>query len=229
MVASASGRNSSLRGRRSLARRGPTRRKPQLLCGGIGRHGPDRSPARLRGNCAFGAPASDSAGCGLDRWPDPLQSLRSRLHAGDLLDVSPRACRGNASLVILSEAKDLLSSQDWRAPPGDSRGLLLDPRRHSGLPCDPPLQLHRGDYGTVFVSKTIERDLVVGIFLQIRLQGLFDEVGLGTIRLFGEPVEGPGAPITEAHGKGLDIVCLTSNTERSASPGSRSRARLSVR
>ena len=33
---------------------------------------------RLRGICAFGAPASDSAGCGLDRSPDPAQALHFR-------------------------------------------------------------------------------------------------------------------------------------------------------
>jgi hypothetical protein len=48
---------------------------------------------RLRGILAFGPPASGSAGCGLDRSPDPARSLRSRgaplLPAGRLR--APRA------------------------------------------------------------------------------------------------------------------------------------------
>ncbi|HEY3125307.1 MAG TPA: hypothetical protein VGK70_14750, partial [Thermoanaerobaculia bacterium] len=57
---------------------------------------------RLRGICACGAPASDSAGCGLDRSPDSAQALRSR--GARLLPAvtreTPRAASTGGSPVV---------------------------------------------------------------------------------------------------------------------------------
>src|ERR1700692_3635585 len=82
MLADASGR-SMTEPKWLIRKRLGTSRSATTPCQGGSRGFDPRFPLqtvapRLREICAFGAPASDSAGCGLDRSPDPAQALRSR-------------------------------------------------------------------------------------------------------------------------------------------------------